>query len=505
MSEKRDSMVGNKESWAAVDLSHSQAQAKKKQWYHKVIPGTVYTRILLATIITETVIDLTIEATILYRFNEEVKSTSSTDLELENKRRLPIYLIIFGLAHLWQLVLVSIAIRMKNTVQVIAVTAFNFAFLGYAIIQIYELRKILGGTSLSEGLKGNDTGSTLMTIPLNVLTALIIAVVAVSSVGLLVLSVLLRREFGRVSRNWQRYRFLGADLMIREYYFKFQIFECICYFGAFFCAGFGIQFIWLVLNPSDVEYIITWIAFPLLIIFLVIGRYAAKYENVYFMSAFIVGLLTGCAYFIFKLVRIWQQRTTTYNHLEKSLTVFDALSLASLISCAVWGGTVWWNFGKGLKQAVLARPGARTFWGGVVGFFSNDSVESLQSKEQDFTTCYQGIVVVNLSIISSNIKGHTKKTTFSSFYYVGYAVGCIVGPQLFLAEEKLLYRTAMRAIAGMYGAYIVLMLLFTYLCWRENNRRDKLAEEGMEEAQPKQAAHLDNQWGVKDLSLRYVL
>ncbi|TYJ55877.1 hypothetical protein B9479_003400 [Cryptococcus floricola] len=121
------------------------------------------------------------------------------------------------------------------------------------------------------------------------------------------------------------------------------------------------------------------------------------------------------------------------------------------------------------------------------------------------TTCNQGIVVVNLSIISSNIKGHTRKTMFSSFYYVGYAVGCIVGPQLFRAEEKPLYRTAMRAIAGMYGAYIVLMLLFTYLCSRENNRRDKLAEEGMEEAQPKQAAHLDNQSDVKDLSLRYVL
>lgn len=83
--------------------------------------------------------------------------------------------------------------------------------------------------------------------------------------------------------SWQRYRFLGADLMTREYFFKFQVFECICYFSAFFCAGFGIQFIWLVLNPTDAEYIITWVAFPLLIIFLVIGRFAAKYENVYFM------------------------------------------------------------------------------------------------------------------------------------------------------------------------------------------------------------------------------
>ena len=47
-----------------------------------------------------------------------------------------------------------------------------------------------------------------------------------------------------VSR-WDRYRFLGADLQIRRFYRRFQIFECIAYFSAFFCAGFGIQFIWL--------------------------------------------------------------------------------------------------------------------------------------------------------------------------------------------------------------------------------------------------------------------
>jgi len=41
--------------------------------------------------------------------------------------------------------------------------------------------------------------------------------------------------------RWERYRFLGADLQIRKVYFRFQVFECICYFSAFFCAGFGIQ------------------------------------------------------------------------------------------------------------------------------------------------------------------------------------------------------------------------------------------------------------------------
>jgi hypothetical protein len=41
--------------------------------------------------------------------------------------------------------------------------------------------------------------------------------------------------------SWKRYKFLGADLRIRKYYLRFQVFECICYFSAFFCAGFGIQ------------------------------------------------------------------------------------------------------------------------------------------------------------------------------------------------------------------------------------------------------------------------
>lgn len=38
------------------------------------------------------------QANILWRFNQEVNSTNSTDIMLENKRRLPIFLIIFGLA-----------------------------------------------------------------------------------------------------------------------------------------------------------------------------------------------------------------------------------------------------------------------------------------------------------------------------------------------------------------------------------------------------------------------
>ncbi|OCF41264.1 hypothetical protein I317_04922 [Kwoniella heveanensis CBS 569] len=121
------------------------------------------------------------------------------------------------------------------------------------------------------------------------------------------------------------------------------------------------------------------------------------------------------------------------------------------------------------------------------------------------TTCNHAIVITNLSIISSNIKGHTRKTLFSSFYYVGYATGSIVGPQLYFDKEAPLYRTAMRSISGLYGAYIVTMLLFTFMCKWENARRDKLAAEGNQDAIARPATGYDNESDVKDLSFRYVL
>ncbi|WWD18073.1 hypothetical protein CI109_102520 [Kwoniella shandongensis] len=387
-SRNRDSEVPKMDMTTAgpIPLSNATRRHGTGRWWNRLIPSTTLTRILLATILIEAIINLAIEGNILSRFRDEATSSDAAELEVENKRRLPIYLIIFGLAHLWELVLTVIAIRTKNTIQVIAVTAFNYAFLGYAIIQIYELRKILGD-NLSEELTGDSNRTTLLTLPLNVLTALIIAVVAVSCLVLTVLSYYLQREFG-----WLRYRFLGADLMIREYYFKLQVFECICYFSAFFCAGFGIQFIWLVLNPEDTEYIVTWIAFPLLLIFLVIGRFAAKHENRYFMASFLVGLFAGCAYFIYKLVRIWQQDDTKYYNLAKSLTTFDALSLISLVACAMWGVMVWMNFGKGLKSALASKPGSPTF-SSVIGFWRTGSRPSEEEKGEEMTMSQRRISI----------------------------------------------------------------------------------------------------------------
>ncbi|BGP22487.1 hypothetical protein JCM10295v2_001366 [Rhodotorula toruloides] len=120
-------------------------------------------------------------------------------------------------------------------------------------------------------------------------------------------------------------------------------------------------------------------------------------------------------------------------------------------------------------------------------------------------TCNSSVYVVNMSLIASNFKGHTRKTMCSVVYFFGYCVGCIAGPQLFLSYEAPLYRTAMNTIVGMYCAYFASMLLYREICRRENNRRDKLAAEGVEEAKPRLATHESNETDIDDLAFRYIV
>ncbi|ORX38210.1 pantothenate transporter [Kockovaella imperatae] len=120
-------------------------------------------------------------------------------------------------------------------------------------------------------------------------------------------------------------------------------------------------------------------------------------------------------------------------------------------------------------------------------------------------TCNSSVFVINMSLISSNIKGHTRKSLCSSVYFIGYAVGCVVGPQLFISVEAPLYPTAMRTIAGLYVVFIIAQLTFMGLNWKENRRRDKLAAGGMERAIHRPAAGEDNETDKEDLGFRYVL
>lgn len=332
-------------------------------------------------------IDVAIQANILWRYNEEMDS-GAIDSDDYNARRLPIYLYIFVTAHLLQLILTVTAIRTRNTIQVIALAVFNGMLLAYAGIEVAEIRQTLDVVPASADVAG---AHRLLTLPLNILTGIVVGVIGLAEVVIVVLTYFVWREFG-----WRIYKFLGADLRIRTYYRQYQVFESIVCCSFFFFMSFSIQFLFLILNKKDPEYVLTWVMLPLSFLWLALGLLAAKREWRAAMAVFLVGLLAGMAYFIFKLVRVWQNvalyyalgydgkhsrrrralralrgaaahllaaravdpgtsvmdTVKSYYSVRKSLTVFSALSLVMICLCLGYGVVVWLNFGKGLRQHV---------------------------------------------------------------------------------------------------------------------------------------------------------
>lgn len=103
------------------------------------------------------------------------------------------------------------------------------------------------------------------------------------------------------------------------------------------------------------------------------------------------------------------------------------------------------------------------------------------------------LIVISLSLLASNVKGNTKKSTVNgkccpnnmvgkkltrlclkALYFVFYSVGCIVGPQLWQAQD------APRYSKGCISSIVSWILLFGcfigyfVICKRENMRRDRL-------------------------------
>jgi len=302
--------------------------------WQKILPDSIYCRLYVLTVVVETIIDLAIEGNLLLRFhNATAGQTSSYDQM--TSRKMPVYLSVFVLAHLFQLVMAIDAVYARNTLQFIFLTMFNFLFLVYAIIQIGEIRQ-----SLQPGLSGS-----FLDIPVSALTTIIPCVISAAEIAYIALGWKIYREFG-----WQVYKFLGADRQIKRMYASFQIFECLVKFDLFFWVAFSVQFIWLVLQKSDWEYYVTVAALPVSLLLLIEGNLAARHENKWMMLTFISGCISGMVYFVYKLVKVTMYRNTQYSSIWESLTAFSVISIALLVTTFIYSCIVMYNFGRGLKQ-----------------------------------------------------------------------------------------------------------------------------------------------------------
>jgi len=321
--------------------SPSREQPAVRRLWTLIIPDSMPCRLYISVIILQTIVDLTVEGTLVLKYSQAAKGNPS--LAESSARRLPVYFIIFGFAHVFQFILAIDAVWMRNTLQFLFLTAFNLVLLIYAVVQIFEIRSTLPGLT-------SGTESPIFDIPINILIIIIPFVVALAELAYVILGWSIWREFG-----WKVYKLLGADRRIKRLYMHYQIFACIMKFDVFFWCGFSIQLIWMVLQSTNFEYYITVAALPASLVVLLAGHLGARYESRPLMYAFMVSCAGACAYFTFKLFRIISQRDdTSIKPVFKSLTAFAALAIAFLIATFVWACIVLSNFETGLK-AHLSR------------------------------------------------------------------------------------------------------------------------------------------------------
>ncbi|KAF8898375.1 hypothetical protein BD779DRAFT_3946 [Infundibulicybe gibba] len=305
-------------------------------FWEKVLPESLACRLYVATVLIETAIDLTIEGELLLRVRKETEGNDEI-----SARKMPVYLSIFALAHVFQFIMAVDAVYARNTLQFLCLTVFNALFLVYAIIQINEVRQALSGTA--------TTG--VSTIPIDVLTTIIPIVISVAEIAYIGLGWKIYNEFG-----WKVYKFLGADRRIKKMYASYQIYECLIKFDLFFWVGFSVQFIWLVLQTNDWEYYVTCAALPLSIVLLVEGHLAARHENKWMMATFMSGCVGAMIYFVYKLIKVLiNMETPQFRLIWKSLTVFSIIASALLLVTFVFSVIVLRNFGRGLKDALSRR------------------------------------------------------------------------------------------------------------------------------------------------------
>jgi hypothetical protein len=252
-------------------------------------------------------------------------------------RTIPTYLSLFIFAEIYQLVLAVNAIRTENTIQTVGIVFFNMAMLVYSALQYNQIQDTaleLGVHAAYEACKG-----------------VIIAIPCVLAAGVLVLVVLtykIHQDFG-----WSIYKQVGADISSKRRYLCYLIYVTLLKFDFFFFLGFTVQFVVVVLKHDDVEFALTIVVIPLTIIALYLATVFVRKETIVGMAAMIVIYLAGMAYFVFKLVRIYQpSQMYKYIAVQKTLTVFAVLTIIFLVATIMMAVICTINFGKGLKRIV---------------------------------------------------------------------------------------------------------------------------------------------------------
>ncbi|KAL1961581.1 hypothetical protein VTN77DRAFT_1433 [Rasamsonia byssochlamydoides] len=117
---------------------------------------------------------------------------------------------------------------------------------------------------------------------------------------------------------------------------------------------------------------------------------------------------------------------------------------------------------------------------------------------------YWAPYVCGLALFQANTAGRSKKTTVNAMDYFAYAIGNIIGPQTFVANQAPKYTGATVAILLCYCLCIILAILYGLVCKWENVQRDKERGAAGIEAVDEHAADFLDLTDKQNRSFRYL-
>jgi ACS family allantoate permease-like MFS transporter len=130
----------------------------------------------------------------------------------------------------------------------------------------------------------------------------------------------------------------------------------------------------------------------------------------------------------------------------------------------------------------------RFLWG-TIGLAINLAAQCLLAFGKDSHLQYAGFTLINiaaigficmLSVMTSNVAGHTKKVTTNAIFLIGYCVGNVVGPQTFKESQAPDYNGAKLAIVICGAIALALMVAIWGANVWENTKKERLNDEGFD-------------------------